>query len=164
MREPTIVWWPGTIPAGTSSDEITLSMDLLPTFAKMAGGKVPNDRVIDGKDIAPLLLGTPDAKTPHDRFFYHQADNLRAVRSGSWKLFRSGQLYNLDEDIAETKNVAAANPEVVRRLTGYMDAFDKEVIENGRPIGVEKNPRTLVPRPGAEGEDAYRPTLSLGRQ
>ncbi len=163
VREPTIAWWPGKVPAGSVCKEIASTMDLLPTFAKWAGGKVPKDRVIDGKDVGDLFLGKPGAKTPHDRFFYHQADNLRAVRSGPWKLFRNGPLYNLDKDISEKKNVAAKHPEIVKRLTGYMNKFEQNIKKNSRPIGKAKNPRTLVPRPGAEGEDAYTPTLLIGK-
>ncbi len=164
MREPTLAWWPTTIPAGSVCDEVATAMDLLPTFAKLAGARTPADRVIDGKDIMPLLSGTPGAKSPHDRFFYHQAGNLRAVRSGPWKLFRDGKLYNLDKDVGESRNVAAKHPDVVKRLRGYMDAFEKEIGENSRPVGVAKNPRTLVPRPGVEGEAAYAPTLSIKKR
>jgi len=163
VREPTIAWWPGTVPAGSVCKEIASTMDLLPTFAKWAGGKVPDDRVIDGRDVGDLFLGKPGAKTPHDRFFYHQADKLRAVRSGPWKLFRNGPLYNLENDLGEKKNVAAKHPNVVKRLTGYMNKFEQDIKKNSRPIGKAKNPRTLVPRPGAEGEDAYTPTLLIGK-
>ena len=163
VREPTIAWWPGKVPAGSVCKEIASTMDLLPTFAKWAGGKVPDDRVIDGRDVGDLFLGKPGAKTPHDRFFYHQADNLRAVRSGPWKLFRNGPLYNLEEDLGEKKNVAAKHPEIVKRLTAYMNKFEQDIKKNSRPIGKAKNPRTLVPRPGAEGEDAYTPTLLIGK-
>jgi len=164
MREPTVVRWPGKIPAGSVCDEITTSMDLLPTFAKLARTKAPKDRVIDGKDILPLLLGKAGARSPHDRFFYHSQENLHAVRSGPWKYFRRGELYNLNKDIGETKNVAADNPEIVNRLNGYLDAFEAEIQKNKRPVGVEKNPRTLVPRPGVKGEEAYTPTLQIGRK
>jgi arylsulfatase A-like enzyme len=163
LREPTVVWWPGTIPAESVCDEVATAMDLMPTFVPLAGAAVPNDRIIDGKDILPLLLARPGAKSPHDRFFYHQGNNLRAVRSGPWKLFRKGQLYNLNEDIGETTDVAAAHPEIVKRLTGYMDEFEAEITKNARPVGVAKNPRTLLPRPGVEGDEAYAPTLSLPR-
>ena len=160
-REPTIAWWPGTIPAGTASNELTTAMDLHPTFAALAGAKMPTDRVIDGKDIAPIILGNPGAKTPHDRFFYQQGGRLAAVRSGDWKLFVKGQLYNLKDDLAEKKNVALANPEVVKKLRGLLADFQKDLAMNSRPVGLAKNPRTLVPRPGVKGEEGYKPTLSI---
>jgi len=163
-REPTIVWWPGTIPAKSMSKEIATAMDLFPTFAKLAGGKVPDDRVIDGKDIGPLLLGEPGAKTPHDRFFYQQGGKVAAVRSGHWKLMVSGQLYLLDADIAEKTNLAARHPEIVAKLKKMLDEFREDLAKNSRPVGVAKNPRTMAPRPGVKGEDGYIPTLKLGRK
>ena len=60
-------------------------MDLLPTFAYLAGGAPPADRVIDGKDIRPLLRGEAGAKSPHEAFYYYHRDRLEAVRSGPWK-------------------------------------------------------------------------------
>ena len=163
-REPTIAWWPGKVPENSESSEIMTTMDLMPTLAKWAGGKVPDDRVIDGKDISALLMGAPGATTPHDRFFYQQGGKLHAVRSGDWKLLVGGALYNLKDDLGEKKNVAAANPEVVKRLSKLLEDFRKDIAANSRPVGVASNPRTMVPRPGVEGEEGFRPTLELGRQ
>ena len=160
-REPTVVWWPGTIPVGTSRDELVTAMDLYPTFAGLAGAAIPDDRTIDGKDIAPLLLGAVGAKTPHDRFFYQQGGKLAAVRSGDWKLFLSGELYNLKADLGEKNNVAGTNPEVVKRLRIMLEDFVVDIEANSRPVGIASNSRTLVPRPDIEGEEGYRPTLSL---
>ncbi|MBM83867.1 MAG: arylsulfatase [Planctomycetaceae bacterium] len=162
-REPTVVWWPGTIPAGSECHEMATAMDLFPTFAKLAGTKAPSDRVIDGKDIAPLLLGKPDAKTPHDRFFYQQGGKLRAVRSGPWKLFATGELYNLDADLGETTNIAAKHPDFVAKLQKMLSDFRADIANNSRPVGVAKNPRTIVPRPGVTGDEGFLPTLSLPR-
>ena len=87
MREPCLMRWPGKIPAGTVCSEVATIMDLLPTLAHLAGAKVPTDRVIDGKDIRPLITAQPGAKTPYEAFFYHTAQGqLAAVRSGKWKL------------------------------------------------------------------------------
>jgi arylsulfatase A len=83
-RVPFIARWPEKIRAGQTNDELMTTMDLLPTFAKLAGAEIPTDRVIDGKDIWPVLAG--DAKTPHEAFYYHRRDDLAAVRSGDWKL------------------------------------------------------------------------------
>ena len=161
MREATVAWWPGKIPAGYENDELMTAMDLLPTFAKLAGARAPTDRKIDGKDVSQVLFNR-DVKTPHDRFFYHQANNLRAVRSGKWKLYKGpigrGKkakmqtlLFDLDSDIGEKKNVANANPMVVKRLTGYMNEFEEELgkgnklTANCRPAGFAKNAKPLVP-------------------
>ena len=164
-REPTLVWWPGKVPAATSCDEIATAMDLHPTFAKLAGVSPPVDRTIDGKDISPLLFGHPNAVTPHDRFFYQQGGQLAGVRSGSWKLLvRGGALYNLKDDLGEKHNVANSNPEVVKRLQAMLSDFRADIKEHSRPVGVAPNSRTLVPRPGVEGEEGFQPTLSIPRE
>jgi arylsulfatase A-like enzyme len=144
--EPTLARWPGKIPAGSVCSELAGTIDILPTFAKLAGGEAPADRIIDGRDIWPLLSGQPGAKTPHDRFYYYWNTGLEAVRSGPWKLhvphpYRSlageggkdGQpgpykqahtdlaLYNVVEDRGEQNNVAGDHPEVVKRLLGLIE-------------------------------------------
>ncbi|MCB1228453.1 MAG: sulfatase [Verrucomicrobiales bacterium] len=162
LREPTVVWWPGTIPAGSRSDEILTSMDVMPTFAHLAGAEAPTDRILDGQDIAPVLLGKAGAKSPHDAFFYHQGNTLRAVRSGPWKLFVTGELYHLDSDIGESKNVAGEHPDIVARLKQKLTEFEAEITTHSRPVGKTHATRTLLPRPGVEGDEGYRPTLELG--
>jgi len=167
MREPTVAWWPGSIPDGSTCDEVATAMDLLPTFAALAGATPPQDRILDGKSIVPLLRGKQGARSPHEVFYYYGAANLRAVRRGSWKLFVGGQLYNLVHDAGETKNIAAEHPDVVAQLQKDLERARADLGDgnlkgaNCRPVGVAKNPRTLLPRPGVEGEEAYAPTLSL---
>ena len=145
MRESTVIRWPGKIPRGESNDEIMTTMDLLPTFAKLAGAKVPTDRVIDGKDIFPTLTG--QAKTPHDAFFYHRGNTLSAVRSGQWKLHASKgkptQLYDLESDIGEKRNVIDAHPDVAKKLNGRLKTFAKDIAENSRPAAFVDNPKPL---------------------
>jgi arylsulfatase A len=175
MREPTIAWWPGKIPAGTSSDAITGMFDVLPTFVKLAGGKVPADRKIDGGDIWPVLAGDPGAKSPHEVFYFFRGLKLEAVRSGPWKLrFASAdrpaakkqkqsgrddatsrdQLYNLDADIGESTSVADANPDVVKRLQSLAEAMQADLGTDGigpgvRPLGRVANPQPLI---GTDGK------------
>ena len=160
-REPTIAWWPGTIPANSSTDEIITALDIHPTFAKLAGTAAPADRIIDGHINTNVLLGKPDAKTPYKQFFYQQGGKLAAVRSGNWKLFTNGELYNLQTDLGEKSNVAAEHPAVVARLDDLLSKFAAEVTDNARPVGLYPNAKTLAPRPGIEGRDAYIPTLKL---
>jgi arylsulfatase A len=154
MREPTVAWWPGRIPAGTSTDAITSNMDLVPTFAKLAGGSVPADRKIDGHDIWPLLAGDKDAATPYDAFYYFKANKLEAVRSGPWKLhLAAGALYNLDSDIGEATDVAAANPDVVKRLQALAEATKSDLGLDGvgpgcRPSGKVKDARPIIDHEG----------------
>ena len=137
MREPCIARWPGRIPAGTVCPHVCSTIDLLPTFARLAGAELPADRVIDGKDIWPLMSGTPGAKSPHETFFYYRGNNLEAVRSGRWKLRRTKkpELYDLDADISEKNNLLDKHPEIVNRLTGMMEEFDRELKTNARPPG-----------------------------
>lgn len=166
MREPCVIRWPGKIPAGKSCDAVASTIDLLPTFAKLAGTKAPTDRIIDGKDIRPLLFQPESAKSPHKAFYYYFRDQLQAVRSGQWKLHlartqrRRGKkaktrtlpnrLYNLKADIGEKKNVAPENPMVVKRLLALaekarVDIGDgKRKGKNQRPAGLVRKPKALT--------------------
>ena len=148
MRVPCVVRWPGKIPAGSSSGAITSTLDLLPTFATISGGKIPSDRIIDGKDIWPILNGTT-TDHPREAFFYYQMDQLQAVRSGDWKLFvamdskrrnwgkpegkKELTLFNLASDIHEDKNVAAENPEIVKKLIAHAEAAREDRGDVDRP-------------------------------
>jgi len=144
MRVPTVIRWPGKIASGSDTNELLTAMDLLPTFAKLSGANIPTDRVIDGKDIWPVLA--EGAASPHEVFFYHRVNSLQAVRSGKWKLHigKKAALFDLEADIGETKNVMKKHPEVAKRLRGYAAAFNKDLIKNSRPAGIVKNPKALT--------------------
>ena len=86
MRMPCIVRWPGKVPAATTCDELCTMMDILPTISTLAGAAIPQDTIIDGKNVWPLWLETAGAKTPHEVFYYYMAEQLQAVRSKKWKL------------------------------------------------------------------------------
>ncbi len=167
LRVPFIVRWPGQIPAETTCQELACSMDLLPTFARLAGTTEPSDRVIDGKNIWPLLAGHPDAHTPHKVFYYYFKGDLHAVRSGDWKLFvaKRGQgrqrgrsvpiepeLYHLGQDIGEKTNVAKEHPEIVQKLQSLVEAARKDLGdgqlpgENTRSPGHIKDAKPLTQR------------------
>jgi len=154
MRVPTIARWPGKIPAGTQSDAVTGMMDMLPTLVKLAGGQVPDDRQIDGGDVWPILSGQKDARSPHEVFYFFRGHKLQAVRSGPWKLhFPSGELYNLADDISESKNLAQDHPEEVKRLTALAEKMDddlgRQAIGKGcRPLGKVNNARPLIDHEG----------------
>jgi arylsulfatase A-like enzyme len=143
VRELGIFRWPAHIPAAQTCAEPAMTIDLLPTFAKLAGATLSPDRIIDGKDIWPLLSGKRSAKTPHEVIYFYWERELHAVRSGKWKLHfphpfhtnpmpGSGgkmgpegddyielSLFDLDADVGETKNVATEHPDVVKRLQAY---------------------------------------------
>ena len=138
MREPTIMRWPGKIPVGKVCSEVCGTIDLLPTFAGLAGTKAPSDRMIDGKDIRPLMFAKPRAKSPHEAYFYYRGNNLEAIRNGRWKLRRAKkniELYDLQADISEKNNLSDKYPEIVNRLTDMMKEFDSELKANVRPAG-----------------------------
>ncbi len=151
--------WPGHIPAGTTSDALATSMDVMPTFAALAGGRVPSDRTIDGKDIRSLLLGDENEPTPHVAYYYYFMSHLNAVRSGRWKLHvaRMGgrypgytpnpvlELYDLHSDIGETQDVSAANPQVVQRLQALAELIRKDVGDGMTP-GQDVRPAGKVAR------------------
>jgi arylsulfatase A-like enzyme len=141
MREPCVMWWPGTIPADTTCREVAATLDFLPTFAALAGAKLPADRAIDGHDIRPLLTER-EAKSPWQAFYYFLGNELHAVRSGDWKLRAKNNffnediyrkdapkdlampeaLYNLRLDPGEQKSVLRDHPQIAKRLQGYLDA------------------------------------------
>ena len=153
MREPAIAWWPDKIPAGSVSDEVLTAMDLLPTFAHLAAAKVPDDRVIDGQNVWPVLSGKQASAALFNRpFYYYKKNRLEAVSSGDWKYHKRGKktmLYNLKADMGETKNVADKHPEILASLQKYFDDFEKElgkgnsVSEQCRPAGYVDMPKVI---------------------
>lgn len=159
MREPTIAWWPGKIPAGTETDAITGMMDILPTLVKLAGGQLPTDRKLDGADIWPILSGQLGAKSPHEVFYYYRGLKLEAVRSGPWKLhLAKEELYNLETDIGETSNVASANPAVVGRLHALASRMKEDLGLDGigpgcRPLGKVPDARPIISHDGTFRSD-----------
>ena len=151
QRVPCVMRWPGRIEAGAENRSIASSIDFLPTFAALAGGTPPGDRIIDGLDLGPSILS--GAPWPRESFLYYFKDNLDAVRKGRWKLHvrkgdeETAELYDLAEDVGETVNVYADNPDVVadleieiRKARGDLgDASTGSSGANCRPCGkVEK--------------------------
>lgn len=150
IREPTLMWWPGKIPAGSVCTEVAASIDMMPTLTQLCGGQLP-ERKIDGKDIWPLMSGAPSAKSPHDAYVLMHGPGT--VRSGKWKFYPwpegkgkqnrdtatwkpstdPVQLYDTVADIGETANVAAKHPEVVERLQAAYDAHVAEIQASRRP-------------------------------
>jgi arylsulfatase A-like enzyme len=159
MRVVTLAWWPGRIPAGTATAAITAMMDFLPTFARLAGARVPADRKIDGVDIWPVLAGDP-ATPPRDQMLYFRGLTLEAVRSGPWKLhLANGELYDVAKDLGEANNVAAQQPDVVRRLRAIAAATKGDLDPDGvgpgcRPVGRVKDPQPLLTHDGTVRADA----------
>jgi len=156
QRVPCLMRWPGRMPAGRVCSELASTIDLLPTFAGIAGTHPPKDRIIDGEDILPLMECRPGAETPHRAFFFGR----RVVRCGRFKYFTKGaykevvqepvtgrytrmemkeydhsRLYDLQADVRETTNVEEAHPTAVSRMEELLDQFGRDLEENARPVG-----------------------------
>jgi len=162
QRVPCIMRWPGRIPAARTCGELCTMMDLLPTFAGLAGAEVPTDRIIDGHDILPLMTGVVGAHSPYEAFYYYYMAQLQAVRSGKWKLYlplqakwqnfsgrttaSAAELYDLEADLRETRNLAKANPEVVARMLALAEKAREDIGDidrqgkNQRPAGFVADP------------------------
>jgi arylsulfatase A len=158
VRVSCIMSWPGQIPVASECREMAASFDLFTTFAKVAGAALPKDRLIDGKDLTPLMKAEKGAKSPHQALYFYENFNLVAVRSAQWKLVLPGgtkgkkdipkkfELYDLDADLGQKNNVVDSHPEVVRQLNAIVEAArddlgddaTKRPGKNRRPPGVAK--------------------------
>ena len=187
MREPTIAWWPGRVPAGSVNDAVAGTIDLLPTFVSLAGGTVPASPVIDGRDITPILLGQ-SKESAREAHYYFSGYDLQAVRQGRWKLALVPQpegnnlkkspklaaglrLYDLDAEIGEHTDVAAQHPEVVAKLKALADKMAAEIGGKEptarRPAGEVKGAKTLYPTidyvpNDAKKDDTKKPAAKKG--
>jgi len=132
VRIPLLARWPGRLPAGRMVEEPAIHMDLAPTMAALAGAAMPHDRVIDGEDIWPLLTGAGHRRG--DTLQYEWAGQ-RAIRKGRWKLHLprleeprvyEAELYDMETDPWESKNLARERPDRVAALTAEAEAFDTE--------------------------------------
>ncbi len=131
LRVPFLAWGPGRVPAGRVCRQFVTAMDVLPTLAELCGGAAPAGRTVDGSSFAPLLLGAAGAGSPRKDLYALYGLNQRrqqSMRDGPWKLHLSSppQLYNLETDLGETNNVAAAHPDIVSRLTALADEVRAE--------------------------------------
>ena len=150
VRVPFIAKWPGRIRAGVVSDTPAMTIDLLPTIAGITGTRLPVHK-IDGRDVWPLLTGNIEGADPHDALYFYYGRQLQAMRAGRWKLHfphtyrlvdQPGadgmpgtyvypstrlELYDLQNDLAESQDVAAEFPEVVARLSAKADSVRQEL-------------------------------------
>lgn len=139
MRVPAIFWWPGTIRSAVVTD-IGSTLDLLPTFAKLAGVESPTDRVLDGYDLGPVLRGS--ARSPRQTMFYYRGTTLYALRHGPFKAHfvtkseygsdpavahQPPLLYNLDQDPSEKFDVANKHADVIAEIQRIADEHKKTV-------------------------------------
>lgn len=172
-RVPCVMWMPGTVPAGTECRIPAMTIDILPTIAHLLKAQLPNHPV-DGRNIWPLIIGSPGARSPQQAYFFYWGKELQAVRSGFWKLHfphtyrtlkgapggRDGMpagystdrielaLFNLTDDPGEQNNVAAQHPDVVRQLTAYAESARADLGDGDR-IGAGVRPPGKLERDNA---------------
>ena len=159
IREPLVVRWPGVVPPGSVCKRPVCCIDFYPTFVQLAGLKPEPGQTPDGVSIAPLLED-PEAVLPRDALYWHYplarphflgGRSGGAMRQGDWKLiewFDTGtrELYNLADDLGETKDLAEKMPERVAELHAKLEKWRKEVgAEKVAPAGRVKPP--LARRP-----------------
>jgi arylsulfatase len=153
-RVPMLAQWPGQIPAGSVQDATAMTIDVLPTIARIINAPLPS-HAIDGLDIFDLMCSKPGAKCPHEVFYhYFRQGELQAIRSGPWKLMlphdvncivpdqlggqgkpgksqmrkiTEPELYHLGNDLGETTNLASQKPEVLKSLLELADQGRKEL-------------------------------------
>jgi len=141
MREPTIAWWPGRVASGTINRQLGSTLDVMPTILALAGAKMPDDRVIDGYDLAPVLFD--EGESPRQEMFYYRGTDLYAVRKGPWKAhFRTqdgyGQpepemhdpplLYHLEHDPSERFDLAKDHPEVLSEIKALVQSHKANLV------------------------------------
>ena len=139
MREPCIAWWPGKIKPNTTNPALASTMDIFTTCLELAGVPVPKDRIIDGVNILPTLLGT--GTSPRNVMFFYRGTRLMAVRKGPWKahfITQAGYrekpkdhdpplLFNLEYDPSEKFDVADKNPQVIDDIRRTVERHKKNL-------------------------------------
>ena len=169
-RESTLMWWPGTIPAGSVCSTPAMTIDILPTVAELIGAQLP-DHKIDGKSIVNLVTGKND-KSPQEAYYFYYGQQLQAIRMGKWKIHfphgyrtmagRPGgtggiptkysqakiglSLFNLEEDIGESTDVKAKHPKVVSKMQALGQAMRKELGDQGKKGSGQREAGRLAKR------------------
>jgi arylsulfatase A-like enzyme len=173
VRVPTLFWWPGKIPAGTTCDQLVATIDVLPTIAHLIDAPLP-ERKIDGHDIRPLMFGEPGAVSPHVAYPIYFNARLESIRDNRWKVvfphtyrsfigreirndgrqsgytqvpLESAVLFDLVNDVSETTDVSERYPEVFARLKAAADEFRAE-LGDGRAEGPGVRPHGRVGQDG----------------
>jgi arylsulfatase A-like enzyme len=145
------VQWKGKLPGGKTYDLPVVNLDVLPTAIVAAGAKNEESEKLDGVDLLPYLTGEQKER-PHETLYWRFGPQW-AVRHGDWKLVvanggsGSPELYNLAEDVGESKNLAAAEPDKVAQLQELWNAWNSQQAEPIAPDqpARKRNPRRKVP-------------------
>jgi arylsulfatase A len=139
-RVPFIARWPGQIPSGTSNDSISMNIDILPTISAITGAELPDDLVIDGKNLMPVLRGKQ--QVVHEKLYFFADEQIAAVRTQHWKTvllvrYRGINrwlpdhdvrlLFNMDDDPYERYSLASHREDIWEQMTGYWDEGVEEL-------------------------------------
>jgi len=145
-REPFIARWPGKVPAGTTSDQIICLTDLMATCAAIVGTELPDNAGEDSYNILPAMLGQKHNKPIREAIVHHSSMGMFSIRQGKWKLILGlgsggfskpktykpkpgepkGQLYNLEDDFAESRNLWSEQPQIVEQLTSLLEKYKQQ--------------------------------------
>jgi arylsulfatase A-like enzyme len=145
-RVPLVARWPGVVAKGSQSDQLVCLTDILASLAEIVGQELPRDAGEDSFSLLPALTGKESSQRPRDAIVHHSADGTFAIRQGPWKLAMKlgshgfsepkdveptpggprGQLYNLEEDPAESHNRWLDEPSIVERLTNLLNGYQAQ--------------------------------------
>ncbi len=135
-RVPCVLRYPAMVPPGSVSQEVVTTMDLLPTIAGLAGVELPAGYAVDGDDVAGVLAGGALAEE-RPYLYYTPRGELAGVRRGQWKLLLGpGELFDLEQDVGETKDRAQEFPELVAELRQLAAQMDAEITAAAQPVRV----------------------------
>jgi arylsulfatase A len=155
MREPGLFWWPGTIPPSTVLGGMASTLDILPTFAELAGAMVPKDRILDGVALAAFLKGKADS--PRDTMFFYSGAQLQAVRKGPWKMYLQSKtytvknkpqdakppiLFHLEQDPSEQYDLAEQHREIVAEINTIVEAHRAGVVAVPAQMDIPLEPKS----------------------
>jgi arylsulfatase A-like enzyme len=169
VRAPALMRWKGRIRPGIRIPEIAGAIDLLPTFADLAGIRPGAPKPLDGKSLKPLLMGE---KTPWpERLIFSEQNGRVSVRNQRFRLDAAGQLFDMDADPMQDRNVAAQHPDVAATLREAAARWAKEVLpgKDTRPFPVGYAANTLLPARdgvphGSVERSAIHPNCSFFRR
>ena len=160
VRVPCVVRWPGHIKPGTKVRQIAGAIDLLPTLAALASVRVGGDKPLDGADLRPLLLGT--AQQWPDRMIFSHQGQMTSVRTQQYRLDGKGNLFDMEADPGQDRDISKQMPEVAARLAQAVATWKREALPGAAkddrpfPVGYREFPTTPLPARDGVGHGSIR--------